>query len=100
MELYAKKITSVPTKENDPSGGGGGGGGAGAGNDEEQEQQSAADVAKAYRDIVHSHEVGAHAKDNVASNWLDPDTGLLRVKHERKSRSSSLSLSLSHSLCD
>lgn len=98
MELYAKKITSVPTKENDPSGGGGGGGGAGAGNDEEQEQQSAADVAKAYRDIVHSHEVGAHAKDNVASNWLDPDTGLLRVKHERKSRSSSLSLSLPHCL--
>lgn len=94
MELYAKKITSVPNKENEPSAAAGSAGGAG-GNDEEQEQQpagpaSAADVAKAYRDIVHSHEVGAHAKDNVATNWLDPDTGLLRVKHERKLQSSCL----------
>lgn len=98
MELYAKKITSVPNKENEPSGGGSAAGGAAGagGNDEEQEQQpagpgSAADVAKAYRDIVHSHEVGAHAKDNVATNWLDPDTGLQRVKHERKLQSSFLS---------
>ncbi|KAH8418242.1 hypothetical protein KR222_006785, partial [Zaprionus bogoriensis] len=80
MELYAKKITSVPTnRENEAA--------AGAGNEEEQDQQdqspATGDAAKAYRDIVHSHEVGAHAKDNVASNWLDPDTGLLRVKHER-----------------
>lgn len=108
MELYAKKITSVPNKENEPSGGGSAAGGAAGagGNDEEQEQQpagpaSAADVAKAYRDIVHSHEVGAHAKDNVATNWLDPDTGLQRVKHERKLQSSFLSpttILLSHSV--
>lgn len=105
MELYAKKITSVPNKENEPSAAAGGAAGGAGGNDEEQEQQpagpaSAADVAKAYRDIVHSHEVGAHAKDNVATNWLDPDTGLLRVKHERKLQSSfPLSLSLSTNPC-
>ncbi|XP_039230266.1 uncharacterized protein LOC6533058 [Drosophila yakuba] len=73
MELYAKKITSLPTtKENE------------ADEDEPVDPNPAsADSAKSYRDIVHSHETGAHAKDNAASNWLDPETGLLRVKHER-----------------
>ncbi|XP_062127749.1 uncharacterized protein LOC133840104 [Drosophila sulfurigaster albostrigata] len=75
MELYAKKITSVPTsKENEaPT----------AAEEEPEPPPATGDAAKAYRDIVHSHEVGAHAKDNVATNWMDPDTGLLRVKHER-----------------
>ncbi|XP_034655864.1 uncharacterized protein LOC117893379 [Drosophila subobscura] len=78
MELYAKKITSVPTtKENE------------ADEDEPSDPPPAAaaagttDPAKSYRDIVHSHETGAHAKDNSASNWMDPETGLLRVKNER-----------------
>lgn len=76
MELYAKKITSIPTaKENEAPA---------APVAEEDPEANSEDAAKAYRDIVHSHEVGAHAKDNVASNWLDPDTGLSRVKHERK----------------
>ncbi|KAH8270327.1 hypothetical protein KR018_008027 [Drosophila ironensis] len=74
MELYAKKITSVPTsKENEA--------------DEDEPVDAAAtstDPAKSYRDIVHSHETGAHAKDSAASNWLDPETGLRRVKHERE----------------
>ncbi|KAH8351562.1 hypothetical protein KR059_007714 [Drosophila kikkawai] len=74
MELYAKKITSLPTtKENE------------ADEDEPVDAaQSSTDPAKSYRDIVHSHETGAHAKDNSASNWLDPETGLRRVKHERE----------------
>ncbi|SPP76922.1 uncharacterized protein LOC117580537 [Drosophila guanche] len=78
MELYAKKITSVPTtKENE------------ADEDEPADPPPAAaaagtaDPAKSYRDIVHSHETGAHAKDNSASNWMDPETGLHRVKNER-----------------
>ncbi|XP_016978411.1 uncharacterized protein LOC108044066 [Drosophila rhopaloa] len=73
MELYAKKITSLPTtKENE------------ADEDEPVDPNPAStDPAKSYRDIVHSHETGAHAKDSAASNWLDPETGLLRVKHER-----------------
>ncbi|XP_041450571.1 uncharacterized protein LOC111074357 [Drosophila obscura] len=82
MELYAKKITSVPTtKENE------------ADEDEPADATPApapvaaaaatADPAKSYRDIVHSHETGAHAKDNSASNWMDPETGLHRVKNER-----------------
>ncbi|KAH8378760.1 hypothetical protein KR009_001226 [Drosophila setifemur] len=74
MELYAKKITSLPTsKENE------------ADEDEPVDAASASstDPAKSYRDIVHSHETGAHAKDNSASNWLDPETGLRRVKYER-----------------
>ncbi|XP_017100092.3 ionotropic receptor 75a isoform X1 [Drosophila bipectinata] len=73
MELYSKKITSVPTtKENEA--------------DEDEPVNAAAtpaDAAKSYRDIVHSHETGAHAKDSSVSNWLDPETGLRRVKHER-----------------
>lgn len=73
MELYSKKITSVPTtKENEA--------------DEDEPVNAAAptaDPAKSYRDIVHSHETGAHAKENSVSNWLDPETGLRRVKHER-----------------
>ncbi|XP_033243627.1 uncharacterized protein LOC108165316 [Drosophila miranda] len=82
MELYAKKITSVPTtKENeadedepaDPTPPAAGAGAA----------APPVDPAKTYRDIVHSHETGAHAKDNSASNWMDPETGLYRVKNER-----------------
>ncbi|KAH8386132.1 hypothetical protein KR200_006008 [Drosophila serrata] len=69
MELYAKKITSLPTtKENE------------ADEDEPVDAASSStDPAKSYRDIVHSHETGAHAKDNSASNWLDPETGLRRL---------------------
>ncbi|XP_034480952.1 uncharacterized protein LOC117786710 [Drosophila innubila] len=75
MELYAKKITSIPTAKETEA--------PPATVAEEEPETTSEDAAKAYRDIVHSHEVGAHAKDNVASNWLDPDTGLSRVKHER-----------------
>ncbi|XP_064546145.1 ionotropic receptor 75a [Drosophila montana] len=81
MELYAKKITSLPpNKDNEapPNGAGGGVGG-----EEDAEPPPAGAASKSYRDIVHSHEVGAHAKENAATNWLDPDTGLRRVKHER-----------------
>ncbi|XP_068142268.1 ionotropic receptor 75a [Drosophila tropicalis] len=85
MELYAKKITSLPPNKDNEGAGGSVGAGAAGGNDEEPEstQAGASESAKSYRDIVHSHETGAHAKDNAASNWLDPDTGLQRVKHER-----------------
>ncbi|KAH8289082.1 hypothetical protein KR044_000180, partial [Drosophila immigrans] len=79
MELYAKKITSLPSsKENEATS-------VAAQPEEEAEAKpaTAEEAAKAYRDIVHSHEVGAHAKENTATNWMDPDTGLLRVKHER-----------------
>lgn len=75
MELYAKKITKVPSN-NENAGG--------AGGEEESQPPPPGADAKSFRDIVHSHEVGAHAKENTATNWLDPDTGLRRVKHERK----------------
>lgn len=79
MELYAKKITKVPSNsENSATAGGGTGG------EEEPEPPPPGADAKSFRDIVHSHEVGAHAKENTATNWLDPDTGLRRVKLERK----------------
>ncbi|TDG47462.1 hypothetical protein AWZ03_006054 [Drosophila navojoa] len=74
MELYAKKITKVPSS-NENAGG--------AGGEEEPAPPPPGTDAKSFRDIVHSHEVGAHAKENTATNWLDPDTGLRRVKHER-----------------
>ncbi|XP_023178751.2 uncharacterized protein LOC111604776 isoform X2 [Drosophila hydei] len=78
MELYAKKITKVPSNsENSATAGGGTGG------EEEPEPPPPGADAKSFRDIVHSHEVGAHAKENTATNWLDPDTGLRRVKLER-----------------
>lgn len=75
MELYAKKITKVPSN-NENAGG--------AGGEEEPAPPPPGADAKSFRDIVHSHEVGAHAKENTATNWLDPDTGLRRVKNERK----------------
>ncbi|XP_017860670.1 PREDICTED: uncharacterized protein LOC108612303 [Drosophila arizonae] len=74
MELYAKKITKVPSNNENVGG---------AGGEEESEPPPPGADAKSFRDIVHSHEVGAHAKENTATNWLDPDTGLRRVKHER-----------------
>lgn len=82
MELYAKKITSLPpNKDNEAPASGGVGSVVG---EEKAEPPPNDAAAKSYRDIVHSHEVGAHAKENAATNWLDPDTGLRRVKHERK----------------
>ncbi|KAM8710503.1 hypothetical protein ACLKA7_017166 [Drosophila subpalustris] len=59
MELYAKKITSIPTAKETEA--------PAAPVAEEEPESTNEDAAKAYRDIVHSHEVGAHAKDNVAS---------------------------------
>lgn len=40
--------------------------------------------AKAYRDILHSHETGAHAKTSEASNWYEPDFGVNKIKKGRK----------------
>lgn len=39
-----------------------------------------AEKAKTYRDILHSHETGAHAKTNEASNWYDPEYGVKRIR--------------------
>ncbi|XP_017839995.1 ionotropic receptor 75a [Drosophila busckii] len=80
LELYAKKITSVPSKE--PEAVAAAAAAAAPVEEYTEAPPAGVDVAN-YRDIVHSHEVGAHAKDNVASNWLDPDTGLRRVKQGR-----------------
>lgn len=44
-----------------------------------------AQKAKTYRDILHSHETGAHAKTNEASKWYDPDYGLAKMKKGGKS---------------
>ncbi|XP_030372125.1 uncharacterized protein LOC115622351 [Scaptodrosophila lebanonensis] len=70
IELYAKKIIRMPAgNNNDPSG--------------EQSEQSNVNINQSYRDIVHSHETGAHAKVAEGSNWLEPDIGLLKVRTER-----------------
>ncbi|KAL9905206.1 uncharacterized protein LOC119632317 [Glossina fuscipes] len=78
QELYAKKVTSVPAGENGFS-------------DVPVDgvlptmavELSDAAKAKAYRDILHSHETGAHAKASEASNWYDPDFGVNKIKKGR-----------------
>uniref|UniRef100_A0A1I8NZJ5 Ionotropic glutamate receptor C-terminal domain-containing protein n=1 Tax=Stomoxys calcitrans TaxID=35570 RepID=A0A1I8NZJ5_STOCA len=78
-ELYAKKITNVPTNNGTEFG------------DSPQDNfvlpTPASQVpltdkqkAKAYRDILHSHESGAHAKSNDASNWYEPEFGVAKIK--------------------
>ncbi|XP_001984105.2 ionotropic receptor 75a [Drosophila grimshawi] len=84
MEIYAKKITQVPTnKEIEAPSAVPDGGQGQPSTPEDADGASSGASAKAYRDIVHSHEVGAHAKENAATNWMDPETGLQRVKNER-----------------
>ncbi|XP_059225312.1 uncharacterized protein LOC106093890 [Stomoxys calcitrans] len=79
QELYAKKITNVPTNNGTEFG------------DSPQDNfvlpTPASQVpltdkqkAKAYRDILHSHESGAHAKSNDASNWYEPEFGVAKIK--------------------
>ncbi|XP_023296637.2 uncharacterized protein LOC111679316 [Lucilia cuprina] len=80
QELYAKKVTSVPTTGDTgfvdgppdnfvlPT---------------QMTEMTDAQKAKAYRDILHSHETGAHAKTNEASNWYDPDFGVAKIKKGR-----------------
>ncbi|XP_075162070.1 ionotropic receptor 64a [Haematobia irritans] len=84
QELYAKKITNVPTSVRPEFGG------------------VIPDIlivsttttttpmpltdkqkAKALRDILHSHESGAHAKSNEASNWYEPEFGVAKIKRGR-----------------
>lgn len=50
----------------------------------QQTELTDAQKAKAYRDILHSHETGAHAKTNEASNWYDPEFGIAKLKKGRK----------------
>lgn len=81
QELYAKKVTSVPTT--------GDTGFVDAPPDNfalptQATEMTEAQKAKAYRDILHSHETGAHAKTNEASNWYDPDFGVAKIKKGRK----------------
>ncbi|XP_039970106.1 uncharacterized protein LOC120782013, partial [Bactrocera tryoni] len=79
IELYAKKVTSVPTDSETPSE-------TTADNAtalatlQPNVELTDAEKAKAYRDILHSHETGAHAKTNVASNWYDPEYGVKRIR--------------------
>ncbi|XP_065360298.1 uncharacterized protein Ir64a [Calliphora vicina] len=80
QELYAKKVTSVPTT--------GDTGFVDAPPDNvalptQMVEMTDAQKAKAYRDILHSHETGAHAKTNEASNWYDPDFGVGKIKKGR-----------------
>ncbi|XP_049314438.1 uncharacterized protein LOC105224490 [Bactrocera dorsalis] len=79
IELYAKKVTSVPTDSETPSE-------TTADNAtalatlQPNVELTEAEKAKAYRDILHSHETGAHAKTNEASNWYDPAYGVKRIR--------------------
>ncbi|TMW42881.1 hypothetical protein DOY81_012039 [Sarcophaga bullata] len=80
QELYAKKVTSVPMT--------GDTGFVDAPPDNfalptQMTELTDAQKAKAYRDILHSHETGAHAKTNEASNWYDPEFGVAKVKKGR-----------------
>ncbi|XP_058975640.1 uncharacterized protein LOC101898959 isoform X2 [Musca domestica] len=77
QELYAKKVTSMPTAD--------GTGFVDAPPDNVVLPTSIipmteAQKAKAYRDILHSHETGAHAKTNEASNWYEPEYGVAKIK--------------------
>ncbi|CAD7003879.1 unnamed protein product [Ceratitis capitata] len=61
IELYAKKVTSVPT-DNDPLSDMAGENVSTLPTVQPTVQLTEAEKAKAYRDILHSHETGAHAK--------------------------------------
>ncbi|XP_058986382.1 uncharacterized protein LOC131806366 [Musca domestica] len=79
QELYAKKVTSMPTAD--------GTGFVDAPPDNVVLPTSIipmteAQKAKAYRDILHSHETGAHAKTNEASNWYEPEYGVAKIKKD------------------
>ncbi|KAM7355250.1 ionotropic receptor 64a [Cochliomyia hominivorax] len=80
QELYAKKVTSIPMTDDT--------GFADVPPDSfalppQATEMTDAQKAKAYRDILHSHETGAHAKTNEASNWYDPDFGVAKIKKGR-----------------
>uniref|UniRef100_A0A1A9WAA6 Ionotropic glutamate receptor C-terminal domain-containing protein n=1 Tax=Glossina brevipalpis TaxID=37001 RepID=A0A1A9WAA6_9MUSC len=79
QELYANKVTSVPSSEK---------GFADTPLDGVQPTAavalSDAAKAKAYRDILHSHETGAHSKVSEASNWYEPDFGVNKIRNGRK----------------
>ncbi|XP_073840410.1 ionotropic receptor 64a isoform X2 [Musca autumnalis] len=77
QELYAKKVTSMPAAD--------GTGFVDAPPDNlvlptSLTPMTEAQKAKAYRDILHSHETGAHAKTNEASNWYEPEYGVAKIK--------------------
>ncbi|XP_061391593.1 uncharacterized protein LOC133327014, partial [Musca vetustissima] len=77
QELYAKKVTSMPAAD--------GTGFVDAPPDNvilptSLTPMTEAQKAKAYRDILHSHETGAHAKTNEASNWYEPEFGVAKIK--------------------
>nr|QKN21506.1 ionotropic receptor [Zeugodacus tau] len=79
IELYAKKVTSVPTDNEALSE-------TTADNVttlsplQPGVELTAAEKAKTYREILHSHETGAHAKTNEASNWYEPEYGVKRIR--------------------
>ncbi|XP_053954937.1 uncharacterized protein LOC128861075 [Anastrepha ludens] len=84
IELYAKKVNSIPLSGETLA--------ETAGRNATVPQMSGvpgsqpnvvlteAQKAKAYRDILHSHVTGAHAKTNDASNWYDPDYGVNKIR--------------------
>ncbi|XP_067613782.1 uncharacterized protein Ir64a isoform X6 [Eurosta solidaginis] len=75
IELYAKKVISMPkscdvhseeTIENVTV--------------QPKSVMTDAKKAKKYRNMLHSHENGAHAKTNEASNWYDPEYGVKKIR--------------------
>ncbi|XP_037939521.1 ionotropic receptor 75a [Teleopsis dalmanni] len=77
IELYAKKVTNIPPAPEFAES-----------NGESMPptpatELSAAAKAKSYRDILHSHETGAHAKTNEASNWYEPEYGVAKIRKGR-----------------
>lgn len=79
IELYAKKVSSVPTGSEMLTE-------TAAGNVstlptlQPSVERTEADKVKTYRDVLHSHETGAHAKTNEASNWYEPAYGVKRMR--------------------
>ncbi|XP_036336121.1 uncharacterized protein LOC118746373 [Rhagoletis pomonella] len=84
MELYAKKVTTVPTHSETHTATKVGNATAlplpDAAGLQPNVELTEAQKSKAYRDILHSHETGAHAKINEASNWYDPQYGVDKIR--------------------